>query len=160
MTLQIESPALHCGAETELNKMSLRGSIDDRNIIIAVRPAQCRKTQSAQVGPMRRAAKDTRRAPHRRGRAMSGRGMAQKSLDLIEHSRNILAELHPTTVRGVAYQLFTRGLIENGRHEPERFAPACPQRDSIAHRSRRMGSLSNGRGGRAGEPQLNAGPRP
>ena len=39
--------------------------------------------------------------------------MAQKSLDLIGHSRNILAELHPTTVRGVAYQLFTRGLIEN-----------------------------------------------
>lgn len=43
----------------------------------------------------------------------TGRGMAQKSLDLIEHSRNILAEIHPTTVRGVAYQLFTRGLIEN-----------------------------------------------
>ena len=44
---------------------------------------------------------------------MSGRGMAQKSLDLIEHSRCILAAIHPTTVRGVAYQLFTRGLIEN-----------------------------------------------
>jgi hypothetical protein len=42
-----------------------------------------------------------------------GRGMAQKSLDLIEHCRGILAEIHPTTVRGVAYQLFTRGLIEN-----------------------------------------------
>ena len=44
---------------------------------------------------------------------MSGRGMAQKSLDLIEHCRSILAEIQPTTVRGVAYQLFTRGLIEN-----------------------------------------------
>jgi hypothetical protein len=44
---------------------------------------------------------------------MSGRGMAQKSLDLIEHSKNILAEIYPTTVRGVAYQLFTRGLIES-----------------------------------------------
>jgi hypothetical protein len=44
---------------------------------------------------------------------MSGRGMAQKSLDLIEYCRRILAEIHPTTVRGVAYQLFTRGLIEN-----------------------------------------------
>jgi hypothetical protein len=44
---------------------------------------------------------------------MSGRGMAQKNLDLIEHSRRILAEIQPTTVRGVAYQLFTRGLIEN-----------------------------------------------
>src|ERR1700730_18387901 len=41
------------------------------------------------------------------------RGMAQKSLDLIEHCRSILAEIQPTTVRGVAYQLFTRGLIEN-----------------------------------------------
>jgi len=44
---------------------------------------------------------------------MSGRGMAQKSLDLIGHSRCILAAVHPTTVRGVAYQLFTRGLIED-----------------------------------------------
>jgi hypothetical protein len=44
---------------------------------------------------------------------MSGRGMAQKSLDLIEHARRILAEIQPTTVRGVAYQLFTRGLIES-----------------------------------------------
>jgi hypothetical protein len=44
---------------------------------------------------------------------MTGRGMAQKSLDLIEHSRRILAEIHPTTVRSVAYQLFTRHLIEN-----------------------------------------------
>src|ERR1700732_4363757 len=42
-----------------------------------------------------------------------GRGRAQKSLDLIEHCRSILAEIQPTTVRGVAYQLFTRGLIEN-----------------------------------------------
>ena len=44
---------------------------------------------------------------------MTGRGMARKNLDLIEHSRRILAEIHPTTVRGVAYQLFTRGLIES-----------------------------------------------
>lgn len=44
---------------------------------------------------------------------MTGRGMAQKSLDLIEHSRRILADIHPTTVRGVAYQLFIRDLIEN-----------------------------------------------
>jgi hypothetical protein len=44
---------------------------------------------------------------------MSGRGMSQKNLGLIEHCRSILAEIQPTTVRGVAYQLFTRGLIEN-----------------------------------------------
>jgi hypothetical protein len=44
---------------------------------------------------------------------MSGRGMAQKSIDLIDHSYRILAAMHPATVRGVAYQVFTRGLIEN-----------------------------------------------
>ncbi len=44
---------------------------------------------------------------------MSGRGMSRANLDLIEHGRRILAEIQPTTVRGVAYQLFTRGLIEN-----------------------------------------------
>jgi hypothetical protein len=43
----------------------------------------------------------------------TGRGMAQKSLDLIEHSQRILAGIHPTSSRSVAYQLFTRGLIEN-----------------------------------------------
>ena len=43
----------------------------------------------------------------------TGRGMAQKSLDLIEHSRRILAAIQPTTVRSVCYQLFTRGLIED-----------------------------------------------
>jgi hypothetical protein len=52
-----------------------------------------------------------------------GRGMAQKNLDLIEHCRSILAEIHPTTVRGVAYQLFTRGLIEN-------MGPACVRKVS------------------------------
>jgi hypothetical protein len=44
---------------------------------------------------------------------MSGRGLAQKNLDLIEHAEGILAETNPATVRGVCYQLFTRGLIEN-----------------------------------------------
>jgi len=44
---------------------------------------------------------------------MTGRGMAQKSIDLIEHSRRILVEIQPSTSRGVAYQLFTQGLIEN-----------------------------------------------
>ena len=44
---------------------------------------------------------------------MSGRGMAQKSIDLIEHSRRILAAIQPTTIRSVCYQLFTRGLIED-----------------------------------------------
>jgi hypothetical protein len=39
--------------------------------------------------------------------------MSQKNLDLIEHCRSILAEIQPTTVRGVAYQLLIRGLIEN-----------------------------------------------
>jgi hypothetical protein len=44
---------------------------------------------------------------------MSGRGMAQKSLGLIERCKNILEEIQPTTVRSVCYQLFTRGLIES-----------------------------------------------
>ncbi|HEV7910053.1 MAG TPA: hypothetical protein VGP28_02990 [Methylocella sp.] len=43
----------------------------------------------------------------------TGRGMAQKSIDLIEHSRRILAEIHPSTVRGVAYQLFVAGFIDD-----------------------------------------------
>ena len=40
-----------------------------------------------------------------------GRGMAQKSLDLIERMSEILDEIQPTTVRGVAYQLFNKKLI-------------------------------------------------
>jgi hypothetical protein len=40
-----------------------------------------------------------------------GRGLALKSESLIEASRQILEEIHPSTVRGVCYQLFTRGLI-------------------------------------------------
>jgi hypothetical protein len=60
---------------------------------------------------------------------MSGRGMSQKSIDLIEQSRSILAAIHPTTVRGVAYQLFTRGLIESMgdkcRTSPLRLATRC-----------------------------------
>lgn len=43
----------------------------------------------------------------------TGRGMSPKSLDLIEHSRRILAEIQPATVRGVCYQLFVRGLIDS-----------------------------------------------
>jgi hypothetical protein len=50
MTLQIESPALHCGAETELNKMSLWGSINDRNIITAVQPPQAEKRNQHRRG--------------------------------------------------------------------------------------------------------------
>jgi hypothetical protein len=39
------------------------------------------------------------------------RGKAQKSLDLIEASRAILAEIQPATVRAVCYRLFVAGLI-------------------------------------------------
>jgi len=39
------------------------------------------------------------------------RGMAQESLDLIYQAKTILEEIHPTTVRGVAYQFFIRKLI-------------------------------------------------
>jgi len=41
------------------------------------------------------------------------RGMAQKSLDLIARAKTILEEINPATVRGVAYQFFTRNLIDS-----------------------------------------------
>lgn len=48
----------------------------------------------------------------------AGRGKSQKSLDLIEACKRILAEIQPTTVRSICYQLFTRRLIENmGKNE-------------------------------------------
>jgi hypothetical protein len=40
-----------------------------------------------------------------------GRGMARKSLDLIEAMATIAEAAQPITVRGVAYKLFTLGLI-------------------------------------------------
>ena len=40
-----------------------------------------------------------------------GRGRSARTLELVEAAREILAELQPTTVRGVCYRLFTRGLI-------------------------------------------------
>jgi hypothetical protein len=42
-----------------------------------------------------------------------GRGKAQKSLDLIAAARAFLSEAHPTSVRGVAYHLFTTGIIRS-----------------------------------------------
>ena len=42
-----------------------------------------------------------------------GRGMAQRSLDLIEAMREIAEPLQPITGRGVGYQLFTRQLIDS-----------------------------------------------
>lgn len=49
----------------------------------------------------------------RDGKPRRGRGMAQKSLDLIGACREILEEIQPTSVRSVCYQLFTRRLIPN-----------------------------------------------
>lgn len=47
-----------------------------------------------------------------------GRGKAAKSLALVEAARDILAEIHPATVRAVCYRLFTMQLIENmGKNE-------------------------------------------
>lgn len=45
------------------------------------------------------------------GRAMSGRGKAQKSLDLIDAAYEILEEIEPATVRAVCYRLFVAGAI-------------------------------------------------
>ena len=43
--------------------------------------------------------------------ARRGRGKSRASLDLIEASHKILAEIQPATVRAVCYRLFTMGLI-------------------------------------------------
>ena len=40
-----------------------------------------------------------------------GRGMAQRSLDLIEAMQAVTRAAHPITGRGVGYKLFTRGLL-------------------------------------------------
>jgi hypothetical protein len=40
-----------------------------------------------------------------------GRGMARKSIDLIDAMRNIVEAVQPVTGRGVGYKLFTAGLI-------------------------------------------------
>jgi hypothetical protein len=42
-----------------------------------------------------------------------GRGKSRRSLELIEASLEILAEIQPATVRAVCYRLFTRGLISS-----------------------------------------------
>lgn len=42
-----------------------------------------------------------------------GRGKSNRSLELIEKARHILAEIHPASVRAVCYRLFTAGMIEN-----------------------------------------------
>lgn len=42
-----------------------------------------------------------------------GRGKSARSLALIEAAREILAEIHPATVRAICYQLFNRGLTSN-----------------------------------------------
>ena len=42
-----------------------------------------------------------------------GRGMAQRSLDLIEAMRDIAEAMQPITGRGVGYKLFTRGLTSS-----------------------------------------------
>ena len=44
-------------------------------------------------------------------RDYKGRGMAQRSLDLIEAMRDIAEAAQPITGRGVGYKLFTKGLI-------------------------------------------------
>jgi hypothetical protein len=50
-----------------------------------------------------------------------GRGMARRSLDLIEAMRAITEASQPITGRGVGYQLFTRGLIASmARSEMQR----------------------------------------
>jgi hypothetical protein len=42
-----------------------------------------------------------------------GRGKAQKSLDLVKAAHGILEEIHPASVRAVAYKLFAQSLTAN-----------------------------------------------
>jgi hypothetical protein len=50
-----------------------------------------------------------------------GRGRAQKTLDIIKASIEILEEIQPATVRGVCYRLFVRGLIAHmGKGETQK----------------------------------------
>lgn len=46
----------------------------------------------------------------RRSTAGRGRGKSQKSLDLVGFAKDVLAELHPATVRTVCYKTFVAGL--------------------------------------------------
>ncbi len=41
------------------------------------------------------------------------RGQARKTLKLLEAAREILAAIHPATVRAVCYKLFKLGLIDS-----------------------------------------------
>lgn len=52
------------------------------------------------------------------------RGLAQKTIDLIEHAYAILQEYNPMTLRQVYYQLVSRKLLENKRSEYQRLSNA------------------------------------
>ncbi len=63
-----------------------------------------------------------------------GRGMAQRSLDLIEAMRAIAKAAQPITGRGVGYKLFTAGLIPSmARTEMQRVYRLLKRRASGAH---------------------------
>jgi hypothetical protein len=54
-------------------------------------------------------------------RSKKGRGMAQRSLDLIEAMYAVAKKAHPITGRGIGYKLFTAGLIPSmARNEMQR----------------------------------------
>ena len=63
-----------------------------------------------------------------------GRGMAQRSLDLIEAMHTVAKAAQPITGRGVGYKLFTAGLI------PSMDAHGNAARLSPAQRGARAGS--------------------
>ena len=50
-----------------------------------------------------------------------GRGRGRRTIELRERARAILAQIHPATVRGVAYRLFSEGAIPKlSRHDEQR----------------------------------------
>ena len=63
-----------------------------------------------------------------------GRGMAQRSLDLIEAMRDIAEAAQPITGRGVGYKLFTAGPdpVDGAQRNGARLSPAADRRASRA----------------------------
>src|SRR5262245_19498590 len=45
--------------------------------------------------------------------SVMGRGKAQRSLDMIDAAREILAEIQPASVRAVCYRVFALGIIDS-----------------------------------------------
>src|SRR5262249_41099024 len=76
---------------------------------------------SARLAVSQRAREDRAMTDYSETCSKKGRGMAQRSLDLIEAIRVVTEAAQPITGRGVGYKLFTKGLIASmARSEMQR----------------------------------------